>query len=185
MSLKRELRTLVRQRKAAHSPDELHALSEKSCRGVCRSPLWQASRSVLLYHPLPDEVDVSALLTEAHRLGRRVYLPVVTGAESIEVRRWTPNAAMRTGAFGILEPSGQDIGQEEYAGIDLAIVPGMGFDSHGHRLGRGKGYYDRLLRCMPSAHLMGVCFPFQILPEIPHEAHDIDMEAVICGDLFG
>lgn len=179
MPAKRELRTLVRQRKAAHSPAELRTLSEEACRGVCRSPLWQAARSVLLYHPLPDEVDVSTLLAEAHRMGKQVYLPVVTGPESIEVRSWTPGAAMQTGAFGIQEPSGRNIDQEEYAGIDLAIVPGMGFDCHGHRLGRGKGYYDRLLARMPSAHLMGVCFPFQMLEEIPHEAHDINMEVVI------
>ena len=181
MPSKKELRALVRQRKAAHSPAELHALSMEACRGVCRSSLWQTARSVLLYHPLPDEVDVTPLLTEAHRLGMRIYLPVVTGAESIEARRWTPDTPMLAGAYGIQEPSGVKISKGEYGEIDLAIVPGMGFDSQGHRLGRGKGYYDRLLARMPRAHLMGVCFPFQLLPGIPSEPHDIDMEEVISG----
>ena len=74
-----------------------------------------------------------------------------------------------------------EISREEYDSIDLAIVPGMGFDSEGHRLGRGKGYYDRLLTRMPAAHLTGLCFPFQMLPEVPHEAHDINMENIIFG----
>ena len=110
-----------------------------------------------------------------------MLLPVVTGPDSIEVRRWTPDTPMQTGAFGIEEPSGEDISREEYDSIDLAIVPGMGFDSEGHRLGRGKGYYDRLLTRMPAAHLTGLCFPFQMLPEVPHEAHDINMENIIFG----
>lgn len=182
MPLKKELRTLVRQRKAAHSPAELHAMSEQARRGVCRSPFWQRAKCVLLYHPLPDEVDVAPLLRAACCSGKRVYLPVVTGPASIEVRRWAPDTPMLTGAFGIEEPSGQEISPEEYAQIDLAIVPGMGFDHEGHRLGRGKGYYDRLLTRMPHAHLMGVCFPFQLLPEIPHEAHDISMDTIVCDE---
>lgn len=181
MPSKKELRALARQRKAAHSPAELRIMSEQVCRGVCCSLFWQQAHSVLLYHPLPDEVDVTALLHAAVSAGKQVLLPVVTGPDSIEVRRWTPDTPMQTGAFGIEEPSGEDISREEYDSIDLAIVPGMGFDSEGHRLGRGKGYYDRLLTRMPTAHLTGLCFPFQMLPEVPHEAHDINMENIIFG----
>lgn len=183
MLSKNELRALVRQRKAAHPPAELREMSEQACRGVCRSPFWMAARSVLLYHPLPDEVDVTPLLDKAFRAGKRVYLPVVTGACAIEVRRWAPGTQMRTGAFGIQEPTGADVSMEECGRIDLAIVPGMGFDREGHRLGRGKGYYDRLLARTPHAHLMGVCLPFQLLREIPHEAHDIDMDSLVYSEM--
>ncbi|MGM9620320.1 MAG: 5-formyltetrahydrofolate cyclo-ligase [Bacteroidaceae bacterium] len=182
MPCKKDLRTLVRNRKAAHTPAELHTMSEQACRGVRRSRLWQEARHILLYHPLPDEVDVTPLLHEAMRQGKRVYLPVVTGSCSVEVRAWLPETVMHTGAYGIQEPQGEEISRKEYTEIDLAIIPGMAFDSRGHRLGRGKGYYDRLLTQMPGAYFMGVCFPFQILQEIPSEAHDINMQTVIYDD---
>ncbi|MGN0233141.1 MAG: 5-formyltetrahydrofolate cyclo-ligase [Bacteroidaceae bacterium] len=182
MPSKKELRNLVREQKAAHSTAELHNWSEQACRRVCRLALWNKAKSVLLYHPLPDEVDISILLQEAHSQGKRVYLPVVTGPESIEVREWLPETEMQTGTFGISEPQGEEITQEEYARIDLAIIPGMAFDEQGHRLGRGKGYYDRLLTHIPQVHRWGICFPFQYLNNIPHEPHDINMEKVICGE---
>ena len=92
-------------------------MSEQVCRGVCRSLFWQQAHSVLLYHPLPDEVDVTALLHAAVSAGKQVLLPVVTGPDSIEVRRWTPDTPMQTGAFGIEEPSGEDISREEYLSL--------------------------------------------------------------------
>lgn len=182
MSSKKELRNLVRNRKAAHSPELLHAMSVEACRRVCRLTIWAEAQAVLLYHPLADEVDVRMLIQKAACEGKKVYLPVVTGSESIELRRWMPETMMMTGAFGISEPIGTEISQEEYRNIDLAIIPGMAFDKEGHRLGRGKGYYDRLLTRLPQAHLCGICFPFQLLPTLPHEAHDINMNTVITGE---
>ena len=182
MSSKKELRNLVRNRKAAHSPELLHALSVEACRRVCRLTIWAEAQTVLLYHPLADEVDVRMLIEKAACEGKKVYLPVVTGSESIELRRWMPETMMTTGAFGISEPIGTEISQEEYWNIDLAIIPGMAFDKEGHRLGRGKGYYDRLLTRLPQAQLCGICFRFPLLPTLPHEAHDINMNTVITGE---
>ena len=63
--------------------------------------------------------------------------------------------------------------------IDLIIVPGVGFDRQGNRLGRGKGYYDRLLPRIPSAYKIGICFPFQLVEEIPAEPFDIRMDEIV------
>ena len=178
MLSKKELRIFIRQQKAAHTSSELHILSEKICRDVCRLAIWQSAQSVLLYYPLADEVDVLPLIREAHKAGKQVYLPVVSGLESIEIRRYRPDTPMQTGAFGIQEPSGHEINSTEYKAIELAIIPGMGFDRQGHRLGRGKGYYDRLLTRIPQAYFIGICFPFQKLPQIPSEKHDVCMQKV-------
>ena len=67
----------------------------------------------------------------------------------------------------------------DYATIDLVIVPGVAFDRDGNRLGRGKGYYDRLLPRIPSAYKVGICFPFQIVEEVPAEPFDIRMDEII------
>ena len=87
-----------------------------------------------------------------------------------------PNDLMG-GFFNIMEPVGKPFTQLE--SIDVAIVPGMGFDTRGNRLGRGKGYYDRFLARIPSLYKIGVCFPFQKMPGIPADDNDIMMDEVI------
>ena len=69
--------------------------------------------------------------------------------------------------------------EDNYDEIQLAIIPGMAFDRAWHRLGRGKGYYDRLLPKLKKAHLLGICFPFQLLDEVPTEPHDVKMQEVL------
>lgn len=141
-------------------------------------PRWQAARTVLLYHSLPDEVDTHDLIRRwAGR--KRILLPVVRGAD-LELRAYTGDAHLETGAFHIGEPDGMPF--TDYAEINLAVVPGVAFDRQGNRLGRGKGYYDRLLpRLGAATYKVGLCFPGQLLDRIPAEAHDVPMDEVICG----
>ncbi len=68
----------------------------------------------------------------------------------------------------------------DYSAVDLAVVPGMAFDKSGNRLGRGKGYYDRLLPLIGYKYKIGICFPFQFLDSIPVEPTDIPVDEVIC-----
>ena len=65
------------------------------------------------------------------------------------------------------------------ASIDLAIIPRVAFDVHGNRLGRGKGYYDRLLPRLPHTYKIGICFPFQLLEKVPTETQDVRMDEVL------
>ena len=96
------------------------------------------------------------------------------------VRRYSGKADLQEGAFGIMEPCGELF--TDYEAIDVAIIPGMAFDRHGNRLGRGKGYYDRFLPLLPTrVFKIGVCFPFQLLDDIPMEEHDIKMDVVFFG----
>ena len=66
-----------------------------------------------------------------------------------------------------------------FLSIELVVVPGMAFDKQGHRLGRGKGYYDRLLPKLTNAYKLGVCFPYQYIEEVPTDEHDIRMDEVL------
>lgn len=149
-------------------------LAEKSaelCNRVSLAAAWQQADTLLLYYPLPDEVDVRPLVAAADRAGKRVLLPVCVGDE-LELRQYEGEASLAPGAFGIMEPQGTLFPTSDYAQIQLALIPGMAFDLQGHRLGRGKGYYDRLLPLLPNAHLMGICYGFQLLDGIPTEPHD-------------
>ncbi len=138
---------------------------------------YQNAATVLLYHPLPDEVDTRILIDDAYNNGKKVILPVVAGSD-LQLRIYSPGA-MTQGAFGIQEPTGELF--TDYGEISLAIIPGMGFDARCHRLGRGKGYYDRLLPRLKNARKVGICFDFQYLEDIPCEPHDVIMDSVVYG----
>ena len=104
--------------------------------------LFRAAHTVLLYSSLPDEVDTHTFIRRWE--GRkRILLPVVVSDSELELRVYTGSSNMRRGAFNIDEPAGAAF--TDYGSIDLAVIPGVAFDRHGNRLGRGRGYYDRLL----------------------------------------
>ena len=145
------------------------------CQVIRQMPQWQQARTILLYHALPDEPDLQTLYDD----NRQLLLPVVVG-DDLVLRHYQGDASLQEGAFHILEPTGEDFPQERYDEIDLVLVPGMAFDSEGHRLGRGRGYYDRLLPRLTKAYKVGVCFPFQLVPCVPAEPHDIAVTEIIC-----
>ena len=109
---------------------------------------------------------------------KTVVLPKVIDNETMELRRYTSRADLQEGAFHILEPIGEHF--TDYEKIDVALVPDMAFDAAGHRLGRGRGYYDRFLTGV-TCYKIGVCFPFQRVAEVPTDDHDVMMDEVIGG----
>lgn len=173
---KAETRKFIRQQKRAYETKELAELSDKVVERLTVNERWQQAKTVLLYHSLPDEVATHALIQKAVEAGKRVLLPVVVG-DDLELREFRRQEALHEGAFHIQEPDG--IAFTDYAAIDLAVIPGMAFTADGRRLGRGKGYYDRLLSRLSHVYKIGICWPFQLLDELPAEAHDIRMDAVV------
>ena len=140
--------------------------------------LFRAAHTVLLYSSLPDEVDTHTFIRRWE--GRkRILLPVVVSDSELELRVYTGSSNMRRGAFNIDEPAGAAF--TDYGSIDLAVIPGVAFDRHGNRLGRGRGYYDRLLARLGRSGVptIGVCFDFQKLDAIPAETHDIAVGEVL------
>jgi 5-formyltetrahydrofolate cyclo-ligase len=131
----------------------------------------------MLYSALPDEVPTQSLIDGLVAQGKTVLLPRVVSDTDMELRHYTGPHDLQTGAFGILEPTGQLF--TDYATIDVAIIPGMAFDAAGHRLGRGKGYYDRFLSRIPHAYKIGLCFSWQMVDSVPSNQHDVVMDAVV------
>lgn len=123
---------------------------------------------------MEDEVNTHSFIEKWYKK-KKILLPVVIGNELI-IRTYTGKSSLCVGSYGILEPMGETF--TEYTSIDLAIVPGVAFDMKGHRLGRGKGYYDRLLPQI-NARKIGICFPFQVVGEVPSEDFDICMNDII------
>ena len=178
MIQKKELRKEIRARKRDIPVDELREMSRLLCKRLLANERLGNASTVMMYYPLSDEVDVTPVIEQLAESGKTVVLPQVTGEAEMVLRRYTGKADLREGAFGIMEPCGELF--TDYEAIDVAIIPGMAFDRHGNRLGRGKGYYDRFLPLLPTrVYKIGVCFPFQLLDDIPMEEHDKRVNLIV------
>lgn len=176
---KKELRRLVSSMKKAIPVNERKSRSEKVIERLKKMPKFMQAGSVMLYWSLPDEVFTHDLVLDCAASGKKVYLPVVDG-DDLRIRRFTGMDTMREGeSFSIPEPS-VDSEEVSLGDIDLVVVPGVAFDMRGGRMGRGKGFYDRLFSgAQNSPYKVGICFDFQIMDNIPMEAHDALMDAVL------
>ncbi len=176
---KQALRAEIRARKAAFGPEALSESSRQIIAGLENLPVFREAKILLLYHSLPDEVSTHECLLR-HCSDKEILLPRVVG-DDLELRRFTGPDDLRRGAYGILEPDGALF--TDYARIQLAVVPGMAFDDAGHRLGRGRGYYDRLFSAsaFSQVYKLGLCFPFQLVREVPAGPFDVTMSAVFSG----
>lgn len=132
------------------------------------TPFKNASK-VMLYFEIGSEVKVSPLLMDS----KEFYLPKIFD-ESIIAVKFDGFENLKINKFGIKEPSGN----ENEKGIDLCIVPGVGFDKNSVRIGYGKGYYDKFLSEFKGLKI-GVCYDFQMVEDIPSDSHDIKMDVII------
>ena len=142
-------------------------------------PCFTQAKTILLYHSLSDEVHTHDFV-EKWKERKTILLPVVVGNE-LELRKYTGKQDLCVGSYGIEEPTGEIF--TDFDQIDLGIIPGVSFDTTGCRLGRGKGYYDRLLPKLNSFNV-GICFSFQVSREIPTETFDRRMDAVLTEEHF-
>jgi 5-formyltetrahydrofolate cyclo-ligase len=178
---KESLRRLIRQRKQLLSLEERERQSNEIMSLLEDKLVFQKARVILLYASLPDEVQTQALLERWYKQ-KRILLPVVCG-EELELREYKGGHTMHKGCFGILEPHESPL-FIDFSLIDLAIIPGLAFTPDGKRLGRGKGYYDRLLAQggFQSVHKIGFAYTCQMLSELPISPHDILLDEVITSD---
>ena len=172
---KKELRSIMRAKIAAMSPDDKMSSSVYIANEVKRHLAVAGARVVALYSPLSSEPLLWPLVEELS--GKIVVvLPKVEG-DVMNFYCYDPQV-MVSGAFGIMEPhGGEPISPYE---IDVAIVPGFAFTKDGARMGRGKGYYDKYLSQATFRGLkIGVCYAGQIVEGLPVEQHDVVMDYVI------
>ena len=137
-----------------------------------------ALRTIAVFAALPGEVDLSAFVLK-HPERHWVY-PRVSGNGLTFHSVTDPATELKPGAFGVLEPI-RSLDEIPIHAIDAFFCPGLAFDRSGGRLGRGRGFYDRMLAtARPDALKIGICFAHQIVADTFSEPHDIPMDAVIC-----
>lgn len=174
---KHELRKKIAELKKNQSVESLTLHSVKALFILENLPRFKNAEVILMYHALKDEVQTK-LFIEKWKDKKMILLPIVEG-DILKLKVYGRNTDLTIGAFGIEEPLGEIF--NDYSKIDLAIVPGVSFDINRNRLGRGKGYYDRLLPSI-EAYKIGLCFGFQISNKIPTEVHDTPMDAILTED---
>ncbi len=183
---KQSVRKWVKERRevwfAETTPEERAACVAAIWAQVESSEAFRRARTILLYASLPDELPTGIVLERWSRAtedpmkpGKKLVLPLVEG-ESLLLKAYQSNA-LQPGYQGILEPlpSCLDVPPEA---IDLAIVPGRAFTADGWRLGRGKGFYDRLLPTLVNAWKVGVAYPYQIVELLPVDPGDVRLDAI-------
>ncbi|MBI4664532.1 MAG: 5-formyltetrahydrofolate cyclo-ligase [Verrucomicrobia bacterium] len=178
-NLKSRIRSRVRAELDRISPDERWRASKQASELLQLQSIWKNATSVLFYAPLPDELDLSPLWKEAISQGKRLALPRFhrEAWEYVACQLADPTRRLAIGRFGLLEPPA-DSPRVALKQLDLVLVPGVAFDLSGRRLGRGRGYFDRLLAKV-SGTKCGVAFEQQIQAELPLEPHDVPVDCIL------
>jgi 5-formyltetrahydrofolate cyclo-ligase len=189
---KAALRAALLQRRQRRDPETIAAMSAALLGHLLRHPLWQQARGVAAFVGVRGEPDTWGLLAATLAERKRLWLPRMESGEIafvpvLDLRELAP------APFHLLEPrarAGQTTTRtpNAAAGIDLVLVPGLGFSRDGGRLGFGKGHYDRALapvRDLAAPLRVGVCFSDDLDPaegKVPREGHDIQMHWVATPD---
>lgn len=170
---KKEIRKKIKNMRLMLTEAEKTSAAAAVFERLEKSAPFLMANHILLYHSLPDELSTHAFL-EKWGTTKRFYLPRVNGVD-LEILPYE-QSRLELGSFHIEEPTGDDLVDPSI--LELIVTPGVAFDRKGTRLGRGKGYYDRLL-ATTKATKIGVAYHFQMIDELPAEPYDVPVDMVI------
>ena len=166
---------LITEREAI--PAEHHRLWSQAITGFLKQGLAQPQGMIIgIYWPFRGEYDPRSIAEYFLQHGATLALPEVTGKnEPLCFREWSPDTLVKSGAYGIAVPL-----ETRIVRLDTVIIPMVGFDRHGYRLGYGSGYFDRTLATYEHQPLtIGVAFELQRIDSVYPQAHDISMHYVV------
>jgi len=172
---KEDIRRHVRARKNLLTAQEKAEAAEKVFRRLEQSAAFMLAERILMYHSLPDELPTHSFLKKWGKM-KHFYLPRVNGV-NLDILPYNEQT-LALGSFHIEEPQGTDVA--DINDIELIVVPAIAFDRLGNRVGRGKGYYDRLLASSRATKVgVGYDFQFSDNEDIPAEPHDVTLDIII------
>lgn len=173
---KKELRRQIQARKRAMTEADIVRRSEALGKLFFQLDLYQKARTIYGYLPYNQEVRTVPILEQALRDGKKVAVPKVYG-DTMRFLYVTDLEAVSKGYCGIPEPiDDEPVAQDKTA---LVLMPGLAFDSQGHRMGYGGGFYDKFLAEEPDHPTVALCYDFQMLPQLETESHDIPVDRVL------
>ncbi len=170
---KSEIRRKVNAMRRMLSEVEKMTAAEEVFTRLEETAAFLMADHVLMYHSLPDELSTHKFLKKWGNK-KHFYLPRVNGV-NLDILPYN-ESRLELGSFHIEEPTGDETIDPQ--DIEVIVVPAVAYDRRGNRLGRGKGFYDRLL-AEAKATKIGVGYEFQLMDELPAEEHDVPMDMVI------
>ena len=176
---KKELRKRMIQKRNQLSENEVYGLSDKICRQLVKSELFQKCSHICIYRSFRNEVSCDGICQEAFSGQKHVYVPVTDlESKTIDFYEIFPDTLWKEGAYGIMEPCLT----KENKRLDrtaLICMPGLIFDKEKHRIGYGGGYYDKYLQTHASHKTVALCYGFQIVGQLPYDEHEIPPDYII------
>lgn len=171
---KEDIRHNIKAHKCLLAAEEAAAAADKVFNRLERTAAFILADKILLYHSLPDELSTRSFLEKWHSR-KHFYLPRVNGV-NLDILPYD-QSHLHIGAFNIEEPSGDDL--TDISEIELIVTPAVAYDRHGNRVGRGKGYYDRLLAGTRAVKI-GIGYDFQLIDDdIDTDPHDVKVDIII------
>jgi len=141
---------------------------------------FKKASTILFYVSYDNEVNTHQMIKDTLSSEKNVIVPISKKEDRTlilsKLEKWED---LEIGSYGILEPRADRVKEISINEVDLIIVPGVGFDESGHRIGHGKGYYDNLLKKSKNSMHIGLAFEFQIVKKIPIESHDLPVNKII------
>ena len=178
--VKHDIRATILQQRNSLSSLDLARKSQRIKDQVFGLIEFRQAHTVLFYVSYGSEVATHEMIKECFTLGKAVVVPCTDTTKRTlalsELQRW---GDLGVGAYNIQEPRVECRCEVPMNKVDLIIVPGIAFDCHGHRIGHGMGYYDRLLSEKVTATKVGLAFELQIVDAIPTERHDVSVDMII------
>ena len=164
------------------SREEVYSVSKKICSQLDNFPQLYSTSHIAMYASIGNEIDLHELAVKAMKKGMHIYYPrfnqKISEYELVLIHN--ENEDLITGHMGIPEPKTNDLVVDDYVKHNelLWLVPGVAFDKKGHRLGRGRGYYDRLLRGARGVKI-GIAYAWQIIKHVPADSSDATMNYLL------
>lgn len=175
---KAALRTELRARRHALSPQEQAVTATAIAGHFAQLPSWPQTQRIAVYIARDGEVGTLPLVALCRKLGMQVFLPVMGGQNTLSFARWDDGTQLASNSHGIPEPAADAL-RLPVAQLDTLVLPLVGWDCYGGRLGMGGGYYDRTLAGCSTTTLVGLAHSVQELERVPMEDWDIPLNFVV------
>jgi len=175
---KKELRQQMKQLKGMTPAAVKEVEADMVFNKIRTMPVWKQAQHILCYWSLPDELPTHEMVNKWLADGKSIYLPRVKGDDLEIVPYHGAQSLDDNNKFHIGEPVGEAV---DPSCLELIIVPAVALDNQRNRLGRGKGFYDRLLSTT-NCPTIGVVCDFQLVDEVPVERHDHPLDCIVTSD---
>ncbi len=174
--MKQKIRSELLLKRLQQHPLKKRNKDEKIVKKLLAHKGFKKAKTILFYLPVKGEVDLSELIFKL-KLNKKFVLPRVSGKTTLNLYKVKNLKDLEPGSYKILEPK-KNLPKIKPAQIDVALIPGIAFAKDGHRIGYGKGFYDRLLKKL-NCPKIGIAYEFQIVNNVAGEKHDTPVDMIL------